>query len=292
MAVVMAADTRQAFDSVAAAYGRSNAENSILCDMRRLTLAVLTAQVPPGARMLDLGCGPGADAETLGSAGYRVTAIDSSPRMVAQARQRIAHARLEHAVDVHRLDIADLDRLPSMPYDAAYSNFGPLNCVVDLERAAAAIASRLRPGGVLVASVLGRVCPWEIALYLARGDRARASIRFARELVPVPLNGQTVWTRYYTPAEFERMFAAAGFEHVHLRALGLFVPPPYLNAFADRHPRLTAALQRLEDAAGGWPGVRSLGDHFLIVLRKNRSNLTTNREPRTQNGERGRGRRA
>ena len=86
--------------------------------------------------------------------------------------------------------------------------------------------------------------------------------------MPVPLEGGTVWTQYYTPRAFERIFAAAGLTRVSLRTLGLFVPPPYLQAFALRHPALIDRLQRLEDAVCHWPGIRAWGDHFLIVLRK------------------------
>jgi hypothetical protein len=116
--------------------------------------------------------------------------------------------------------------------------------------------------------VIGRVCPWEIAVHLARGQMARALVRFRRGLVPVPLEGRTVWTRYFTPRELERVFGACGLTRVSLRALGLFVPPPYLGAFAARHRTLVGALQRVEDRVGGWPGLRGWGDHFLIVLRK------------------------
>jgi SAM-dependent methyltransferase len=239
--------------------------------MRRRTLAAIAAHVPAGAHLLDLGCGPGSDAETLAWKGYRVTAVDSSPGMVAEACERIMRAGLEPRVTVRRLAIEHLDQLPPGQCDAAYSNFGPLNCVADLDGAAQSIARCLRPGGVFVASVIGRICPWEIALYVLRGNRARVAVRFARGLVPVPLNGRTVWTRYYTPTEFERVFAAAGFERVALRALGLVVPPPYMNAFADRHPRLVAALQRLEDWCGSCPGLRNAGDHFLIVMQKERA---------------------
>jgi SAM-dependent methyltransferase len=264
------ADTQRAFDGVAGSYDRSNASNPILCAMRARVHATLAGCVPAGAHLLDLGCGPGTDATDLAAKGYRVTAIDWSPAMVAEARRRVHGEDVADRVDVHHVGIHELDRLErtAVPFDAAYSNFGPLNCVVDLRAAAHRIADRLKPGGVLVASVIGRICPWEIALYVARGNVARAVVRFRRGLVPVPLDEGTVWTQYFSPREFETIFAAAGFTPVSLRALGLFVPPPYLHAFADRHRALVEGLQRVEDRCGGWPVLRGWGDHFLIVLRK------------------------
>lgn len=261
-------ETADAFDTVAAEYDRTNTGNRILADMRRRVLSQVVEHVPRGSHILDLGCGPGTDDEALAKSGFQVTAIDWSPAMVDEARRRIDRAGLRDSVKVHHLGIQQLGLLPSFAFDAAISNFGPLNCVPDLADAATEIAARLRHGAVLVASVIGRVCPWEIALYAARADFPRASIRFARDVVPVPLNGGTVWTRYYGPAEFERVFAAAGFARVSLRAMGLFAPPPYMQAFAERHPVLLARLQRLDDAVGTWPAFRRAGDHFLIVLRK------------------------
>jgi len=263
-------ETQHAFDGVAAVYGRSNAENPILCAMRARVHQAIKAWVPAGAHILDLGCGPGTDALHLARNGYRVTAIDSSRTMVDEARDLVQAAGAGDRVDLHAVGIHELDRHEGggAPFDAALSNFGPLNCVEDLPHAARCIAERLKPGSVFVASVIGRVCPWEIALYLARGEVARATIRFRRGLVPVPLDGRTVWTRYLTPREVESTFAAAGMTRISLRALGLFVPPPYLQAFASRHPELVNQLQRIEDRCGGWPLFRSWGDHFLIVLRK------------------------
>ena len=136
--------------------------------------------------------------------------------MVEEARRRVHDEDVADRVDVQHIGIHELDRLEraAVPFDAAYSNFGPLNCVVDLRAAARRIAGRLKPGGVLVASVIGRTCPWEIALYVARGDLARAVVRFRRGLVPVPLDEGTVWTQYFSPREFETIFAAAGFTRV------------------------------------------------------------------------------
>jgi len=265
------ADTRRAFDQVAADYGRSNAANRVLVAMRERVLGAVGDRVSPGARLLDLGCGPGCDVETLARAGFHVTAIDWSPAMVSEARQRIASAGLDRAADVVHLGIHELDRLAPSAFDAAYSNFGPLNCVPSLEQSARLIADRLRPGGVLVASVIGRWCPWEIALFASRGDWRRLRVRFGRAAAAVPLDGHVVWTRYYSPGEFLRPFAAAGFDVDDVRGLGVFVPPPYMQAFAERHAALVDRLQRLDDLLAGLPGLRALGDHFLVALEKRRS---------------------
>ncbi|MFC9228039.1 class I SAM-dependent DNA methyltransferase [Streptomyces decoyicus] len=65
--------------------------------------AWLAGTLPPGSRILDLGCGTGLPtARQLADAGHRVVGIDLSPSMVALARENTPDA------DFHRLDIADL----------------------------------------------------------------------------------------------------------------------------------------------------------------------------------------
>jgi SAM-dependent methyltransferase len=262
------ADTQMAFDAVARDYGRTNDENPILVAMRRRTLAEVTSRIPSGSHLLDLGCGPGADADALARMGYRITALDSSPAMVEEARQRVRRSGLSDRVRVHHVGIQELDRLGGVVFDGACSNFGPLNCVPDLDAAARALAARLRPGASLVASVIGRVVPWELALFALKGDWGRLRVRFARGLVAVPLEGRRVWMRYHSPRGFGRIFERAGFRRVHLRSLGLLAPPPYMESFARRHPVLVERLMAVDDEVGAWPGLRQWGDHFVIVLRR------------------------
>lgn len=261
-------DTQHAFDGVASGYDQSNETNRVIRMMRARTMATVMASLPRGSHLLDLGCGPGRDAATLAHAGYRVTAIDWSPAMIGQTLRRVTAEDLEGRVQVRHLGIHQLDRLDMGPFDGAYSDLGPLNCVPDLHAAARALANQLRPGGVVVASVIGRLCPWEMALYAMRGNLTRATLRFERDLVAVPLNGRKVWTRYVWPSEFEQAFASAGFTRTSLRALGLAVPPPYLEGFAGRHPKAISMLERIDDVVGTWPVLRHWGDHFLIALRK------------------------
>jgi SAM-dependent methyltransferase len=261
-------DTQRAFDTVARTYDRSNAQNPLLCEMRRRLVETVRYRLPAGSTLLDLGCGPGPDAEYFAHKGYRVVAVDWSPEMVREATERLRAAGLKTRTEVRCLGIHELDQLAGGTFDAVYSNLGPLNCVPDLPEAARLIAKRLRRGGVFAASVIGKVCPWELALYGLRGDWKRAGVRFSRDFAPVPLNGGTVWTRYYAPYEFERVFAAAGLTRVSLRALGLLLPPPYLEAFAARHTAWINFLQAAEDRMAGWPLIRQWGDHFLIVMTK------------------------
>jgi SAM-dependent methyltransferase len=261
-------ETQRAFDEVAAGYDGPLGNNRLIQAIRARTLEAITRSVAPGSALLDLGCGTGLDAVALARQGYRVTAIDWSANMVAQTRERALGADNNGTVAVHQVGIHELGRLPSTTFDGAYSDLGALNCVPDLASAAASIAARLRPGGVLIASVIGRVCPWELAIFSRKREWRRAAARWSAKAVAVPLNGRTVWTRYYSPAEFRSTFAAAGFSLTSLRTLGLLVPPPYTLAFSDRHFKLVARLQAIEDMVANWPGIRSCGDHFLVVMER------------------------
>ena len=62
-----------------------------------------------GARVLDLGCGTGVLAVRLARQGCRVTGIDASTAMLAQAARRVQAQGLEAQVILRELGIAELD---------------------------------------------------------------------------------------------------------------------------------------------------------------------------------------
>lgn len=68
-------------------------------------LDLLERSVPPGARLLDVGCGIGADGLALLEAGYDVTFADFDNPSVAYLRWRLEHRGLQAR-------IVDLDREP------------------------------------------------------------------------------------------------------------------------------------------------------------------------------------
>jgi 2-polyprenyl-3-methyl-5-hydroxy-6-metoxy-1,4-benzoquinol methylase len=141
--------TQRAFDGVAADYDGAFGNNALIQKMRAQVMQTVERTFPRGARLLDLGCGTGIDAEYLAERGYAITALDASPAMVTRTQNRLQRAGLD--ARVVRLSIQDIATLESDGFDGAYSNFGALNCVPDLRAVSDALAAKLRPGGILVA---------------------------------------------------------------------------------------------------------------------------------------------
>ncbi len=261
-------ETQAAFDSVAPDYDGPRGNNTLIQDMRNEMWRWLDATFAPGARLIDLGCGTGLDAIRMAGLGYRITATDWSPAMVQRTAERAERECVSDRVHALNLGAHELERLQSATaYDGAYSNLGPLNCVPELDHVARECSRLLKSGGALVLTVIGRICPWEIAHYLRRRNWARLRVRFARGRVPVGMNGHTIWTRYYGPREFYRPFEPY-FTLEHHRGLCVFAPPPYITWVRERNPRLYDWLWSLDRRMSAWPVLRSMGDHFLIVMRR------------------------
>ena len=261
-------ETRDAFDSVAADYDGPRGNNALIQDMRSEMWRILDATFAPASRLMDLGCGTGLDAVRMARVGHHVTATDWSQRMVERTRERAEREQLADRVQTIAVGAHELFRVDGQAqFDGAYSNLGALNCVPNLAEMAAQCARLLKPRAALVFSVIGRVCPWEIGYYALRRNWARLRVRFAATMVPVSMNKQVVWTRYYTPREFygafERQFALE-----HWRGLCVLAPPPYMTQMKEKHLRLYERLWRLDRRAAGWPMLRNMGDHFVIVMTK------------------------
>jgi 2-polyprenyl-3-methyl-5-hydroxy-6-metoxy-1,4-benzoquinol methylase len=261
-------ETRDAFDSVAADYDGPRGNNALIQDMRSEMWRTLDATFAPGSRLIDLGCGTGLDAVRMARVGHHVTATDWSQRMVERTRERAEREQLAIRVQAIAVGAHELSRVDGQAqFDGAYSNLGALNCVPNLAEMAAQCARLLKPRGALVFSVIGRICPWEIGYYALKRNWGRLRVRFAAAMVPVSMNKRVVWTRYYTPREFYGAFERQ-FTLENWRGLCVLAPPPYMTEMKERHFRLYERLWRLDRRASGWPVLRNMGDHFLIVMTK------------------------
>lgn len=140
-------------------------------------LAVFTAAMPPGARVLDIGCGPGRAAGQMAAVGLRVDAIDATPEMVAMAAAQPGVTAWQ----------ATFDQIAGEAlYDGIWANFSLLHAPRTAFPAhLAAIRHALRPGGL-----------FHIGMKTGEGEGRDALGRFYT---------------YYTENELRALLAAAGF---------------------------------------------------------------------------------
>jgi len=149
------------------------------------------AVLPPGARVLDVGCGGGIDvllaARRVGPDGH-VTGLDLLPEMCARARANAAAACLSN-VEIASIDIIEGEMeaipLPDDAVDAIISN-GVINLSARKMRALFECARVLRPGGHLCltdVTIDERDLPPEVLLHPAAWSGCAAGAMAERALL-------------------------------------------------------------------------------------------------------------
>jgi SAM-dependent methyltransferase len=182
----------------------------------------------PGARLLDLCCGPGRHAVPLAQLGYRVTGLDLSRPLLARAAAAAAGAGLTVglvAADMRRLPFADGS------FDAVlnlFNAFGYLEDEAQDELVLAEVARVLAPGGRFLQELANRealVRGWHDS-DVARHDDGLVvlqerdlDLRTSRDQVRYTLlhpdgrrTTSEVSIRLYTLTELEAMLGRAGLE--------------------------------------------------------------------------------
>ena len=259
-----------AFDRMAGSYDKVFTESSIGRAQRNVVWEALKRNFRAGDRVLELNCGTGEDALFLASRGVSVLACDASARMidVAERRKGLQVPSLSLAFRVLRNE--DLGLLASSScFDGVLSNFSGLNCVADPSQVALNLGRLVRPGGSALICISTRVCLWEIAWYAARGNFKKA-FRRVRGRTIAQLDGISVPVWYPTIREMRRAFSPS-FRLRSIRAVGLFVPPSYVESWARGHQRVLAALEATDRVFAAWPLLRCVGDHVLLEFERTHS---------------------
>ena len=263
-----------AFDAIASHYDDlySAAANPLIAMMRDRVFRAVDRHFPAPATVLEIGCGTGEDALTLAGRGHRVIACDPAPSMIETARAKAAAAGNGAGAPSIEFLLGEVEEIaagwPSrgQAVDGVFSNFAPLNCEPSLAPLRLLLERSLRRGGRLLAVVLPRICPLEVALFMAKAQPRAALRRFRREAV-ADVEGSQFSMKYYGAADFDRALGA-GFRRIETRSLGLVLPPlGFGNAFA-RVPGLLTALGAVEDRMSALPGLRRMGDHVLLVYER------------------------
>ncbi len=169
-------------------------------------------RVEPGTRVLDLGCGVGRWSRLLARNGARVTGVDLSPTMVAEAARRAREDGLHERCRFQVGDVSDL---------AADGSFDVVVCVTVLQHvlsdegrrsAVDGIAAALVPGGRAVVLEAAPTTTW----------RASDHTQF----------------RPRTLDQHLRLFEAAGLRSVHVSGVDTTLVRKYVLPAYGRLPRI------------------------------------------------------
>jgi SAM-dependent methyltransferase len=225
--------------------------------------ALRLADLPAGARIVDVAAGPGTLSLMAAAAGARVSAIDFSPQMADAFRARAATAGLAEAID---LRVGDGQTLPfeSAAYDAAFSMFG-LMFFPDRLAGFREMRRVLRPGRrAIVSSWVPFDGPFGVLLSTVR------------EMIPgLPLGGGK--PPLASADEIRTEMAAAGFTDLAVEIADHQLEAPSFDAFWDSMERTNAPLVLLKSRLGArWseaaPKIRervraTLGEGPLVIGR-------------------------
>jgi len=144
----------------------------------------VAAEVPKGARVLEIGCGTGElAAMCITARGATVDGFDASPAMVKVARKRIEEESLSGKLSVKHMGVDGMDGLPGEMYDAVVSTLVFSELSDDERRFALENAHRvLRPGGICVVAdeVLPRTTAKKVLYSVVRAPVLAASYLVSR----------------------------------------------------------------------------------------------------------------
>lgn len=182
--------------------------------------------VPPG-RALDAACGTGRHAARLVALGHEVLGVDLTPEMLARARENVPEASFTHG-DLLAIPATDRE------FDLVVCGLA-LAHLPDLDAAILELARVLRPGGLMVLSVLH---PFQAHLgWHARFTDADGGRHFVRE-------------HAHSHADYLRAFRAAGLEQRDCREPSL--GPDHVSAMRRVYEHVPEAVR---EAYAGLPGV-------------------------------------
>ncbi len=257
-----------AFSKQSVLFDLQYAQNTIVQYKRARVRTHVNAFLQPGGHILELNAGTGEDAVYFAREGHTVHATDISSGMLNKLKEKVNSKAVTDKVSVELCSYTSLENLSDKgPFDHIFSNFAGLNCTNELDKVMQSLSPLLKPGGVVTLVILPKFCLWEFLL-IGKGKFRTAVRRFAGEKgARSHIEGEYFTCWYYNPSYIINQLKK-DFEWLQTEGLCTFVPPSYLTGFAEKYPRAYAWLCRLENRyRNAWPW-RSIGDYYIISLRR------------------------
>jgi SAM-dependent methyltransferase len=229
--------------------------------------------IQPGDRVLEAGAGPGRFTTELARLGARVVVGDISQAQLKLNERYVREAGAERAVLARQqLDITALGSVADGRFDAVVCFGGPLSYVMErADDALAELLRALRPGGVLLVSVMSLIGATRMSLeqISTLSDYPEVVSQVARDglLAPELVRGQPM--KLYRASELRALLTRHGAEVLAASAANCLSVgrDAFLSAELSR-PGLWESLLTWEEDFCAEPGNLDAGTHILMAARK------------------------
>jgi ubiquinone/menaquinone biosynthesis C-methylase UbiE len=257
-----------AFDRQAAVFDEIYSGNTIIQYKRRRVREHVQQFLNPGGRILELNAGTGEDAIYFAEQGHWIHATDISAEMQSKLAEKVRLHKLEGKVTHELCSFTNLSNLNKQGlYDLIFSNFAGLNCTDQLDKVLRWLKPLLKDNGVITLVLLSKFCLWETALVFKGKFKTAFRRFFSSGGRKAHIEGEYFLCWYYNPS-YVKQILKTDFEVLSVEGLCTLVPPSYIENFAEKHPRMFKKLVILEERTKTkWPW-NSIGDYYIISLRK------------------------
>lgn len=231
---------------------------------------------PKGARILDIGGGPGRYSIWLAELGYSVTLADLSPELLGLAREKAAEAgvTLDGIVEANA---ADLSQFADASFDAVLC-LGPLyHLMFEDERGTAAreLHRVVRPGGLVFAAFLNRLQALRVAVDQDIPLFTPYTFDIVKKwhyegILDFPVPGTFNLAYLYHPRDVAPFMEAAGFGTLDLISSQSIAGDRqrHLAQFGEKHPDLHEWVMKELIELANEPTTVGSGFHILYIGRK------------------------
>jgi ubiquinone/menaquinone biosynthesis C-methylase UbiE len=260
--------TVTAFDKQSKVFDKIYSANTIIQYKRKRVRDHVEKIMNQKSNILELNAGTGEDAIYFAQRGHHVYATDISEGMLKRLEEKVKNKKLEKNISLEICSFTKLNELKNrQPFDLIFSNFAGLNCTNELDKVLQSLSPLLKPGGVITLVILPKFCIWE-TLLLFKGKFKTAFRRFfSSKGTKAHIEGEYFRCWYYNPS-FVIKRLKKDFDLLKLEGLCTFVPPSYIENFAERYPGAFKFLRNIEEKwKAKWPW-RSIGDYYIISFRK------------------------
>jgi ubiquinone/menaquinone biosynthesis C-methylase UbiE len=269
----MKGDAMRYFDREAEQYAERYlvpASSDVLWHRHRALLEMVRAMgLPAGARIVDLGCGPGVLSRDLARAGFSGVGLDGAAAMIQRCRTAAAAAGI---ADRWQYGVGDVEAIPfeDATFDAAVCA-GVIEYLPSDERLLSEVARVLRPGGRFLLCVTNTF-GYTVSLYpllhlLKRVPGIVPAASFLRRRIVGGSRGAMDFgflPRKHRPSEIRRQLVQSGFRTQDDRyAQFTLLPSPFCTVLT----RLRIGFEEQLEALDRTP-LRVIGSCYLLSARK------------------------